>query len=92
LGQKIPELTNLITSAQVVIANQIPSPQGMIVSQLATKVSAKLGQKITGAKINQALHDLEFQDWAKPGVNRERMLTEKGKKYGIAILTTSKEG
>lgn len=92
LGLQIPELNSLITSAQEVIANHTPSPQGLIVSQLATKISQQMAQKITSAKINQALHDLEYQDWAKVGVNRERKLTEQGKQYGIAILTTSKEG
>ena len=51
-----------------------------------------MGTKVTPAKVNQALHDLELQDWAKPGVNRERKLTDKGKQYGIALLTTSADG
>ena len=64
----------------------------MITSQLAEELSTKLGTKVTPAKVNQALHDLELQDWAKPGVNRERKLTDKGKEYGIALLTTSADG
>lgn len=43
-------------------------------------------------RVNKALHELGLQDWTKPEVNRERKLTEAGKQYGVALLTTSAEG
>ncbi len=92
LGQQVPELAGIVASAQELIATHSTTPSGMITSQLAKKLSTTLERKITPAKTNQALHDLELQDWAKPGVNRERKLTERGKKYGVALLTTSSEG
>ena len=61
----------------------------MIASQLAEAVSQKLGTKITAAKVNKTLHELGLLNWANPGKNRERKLTEAGKEYGVAILTTS---
>ena len=64
----------------------------MIPSQLAAKVSQQLERKVTAARVNEALHDLKLQDWAKPGVNRERKLTDEGKQHGVALLTTSAEG
>lgn len=92
LAKQIPALEGVVTSALETITSKSSSPTGMIVSQLAKELSTKLGTKITPAKVNQALHDLELQEWAKPGVNRERKLTSKGKKYGIALLTTSADG
>lgn len=92
LGKQIPALAGVVTSALETITNNSSSPTGMITSQLAEELSTKLGTKVTPAKVNQALHDLELQDWAKPGVNRERKLTDKGKEYGIALLTTSADG
>lgn len=92
LGKQIPVLEGVVNSALFTITSDSSSPTGMIVSQLAKEMSNKLGTKVTPAKINQALHDLELQEWAKPGVNRERKLTAKGKEYGIALLTTSADG
>ena len=34
------------------------------------------------------LPQLGLQDWATPGKNRERKLTEAGKQYGVALLAT----
>jgi hypothetical protein len=92
LGKQIPALEGVISSALEIITSKSNSPSGMIVSQLATELSTKMGTKVTPAKINQALHDLELQDWAKPGVNRERKLTLRGQRYGVALLTTSADG
>lgn len=92
LGKQVPELQGLVSSALEIITSNSNSPSGMIVSQLATELSAKMGTKVTPAKVNQALHDLELQDWAKPGVNRERKLTSRGQQYGVALLTTSADG
>ena len=64
-------------------------PTGMIASQVAQLVSEKLGQAISAAQVNAALHELELQDWTKPG-SRERKLTPKGGQYGRAMLATSK--
>jgi hypothetical protein len=86
------QLGSVISSAQTVIAQNVHSPTGMIPSQLAAKVSQQLERKVTAARVNKALHDLKLQDWAKPGVNRERKLTDEGKKYGVALLTTLAEG
>jgi hypothetical protein len=92
LSKQVPELDSVISSAQTVISQQVDSPTGMIPSQLAAKVSQQLERKVTAAAVNQALHELKLQDWTKPGANRERKLTEKGKQYGVALLTTSAEG
>jgi hypothetical protein len=92
LAKQIPALQGVISSALEIITSKSNSPSGMIVSQLATELSAKMGTKVTPAKVNQALHDLELQDWAKPGVNRERKLTSRGQQYGVALLTTSADG
>jgi hypothetical protein len=92
LSKQVPELGSVISSAQSVIAEQVNSPTGMIPSQLAAKVSEQLERKVTAAQVNQALHELNLQDWTKPGANRERKLTEKGRQYGVALLTTSAEG
>jgi hypothetical protein len=92
LSKQVPSLGSVISSAQTVISENVNSPTGMIPSQLAAKVSQQLERLVTAAQVNQALHDLKLQDWAKPGVNRERKLTEKGKQYGVALLTTSAEG
>jgi hypothetical protein len=92
LGKQIPALEGVISSALEIITSKSNSPSGMIVSQLATELSAKMETKVTPAKVNQALHDLELQEWAKPGVNRERKLTTKGQQYGVALLTTSADG
>jgi hypothetical protein len=92
LAQKVPELSEVISSAQAAIAQNTSSPTGMIPSQLAERVSAKLERKVTAAEVNKSLHELGLQDWAKPGVNRERKLTEAGKQYGVALLTTSADG
>ncbi len=92
LQKKVPELKDVITSAQAVIAQNTDSPTGLIASQLAVEVSKEVGEKITAASINKALHSLGFQDWANPGKNRERKLTEAGKQYGVALLTTSADG
>ena len=92
LQKKVPELKDVITSAQAVIAQNSDSPSGKIASQLAADVSKQVGEKVTAAQINKALHELGFQDWANPGKNRERKLTEAGKQYGVALLTTSADG
>lgn len=92
LAKQIPALQGVISSALEIITSNSNSPSGMIVSQLATELSGKMGTKVTPAKVNQALHDLELQDWAKPGVNRERKLTPSGQQYGVALLTTSADG
>ena len=92
LVMKVPSLKDVITSAQAVIAQNSDSPSGKIASQLAADVSKQVGEKITAAQINKALHELGFQDWANPGKNRERKLTEAGKQYGVALLTTSADG
>jgi hypothetical protein len=92
LTKQVPELDSVISSAQTLISQQVNSPTGMIPSQLAAKVSEQLESQITAAQVNQALHELKLQDWTKPGANRERKLTEKGKQYGVALLTTSADG
>ncbi len=92
LGKQVPELEAVTMSAREIIGRHMTSPSGMIPSQLAEEISLKLSKKVKAADVNKELHSLGFQDWAKPGVNRERKLTELGKKYGISILTTSKDG
>ena len=79
LSKQVPELGSVISSAQTVIAQNVNSPTGMIPSQLAAKVSQQLERKVSAAQVNEALHHLKLQDWAKPGVNRERKLTDEGK-------------
>jgi len=100
LQKKVPALSEVVGSAQRAVAEgaatpsaqNTNSPTGLIPSQLAERVAAKLERKVTAAQVNKALHELGLQDWAKPGVNRERKLTEAGKQYGVALLTTSAEG
>jgi hypothetical protein len=92
LAKQIPSLSQINTSAQALIAQSLPTPSGMIPSQLAEQLSLLTERKITAAQVNKALHELELQDWANPGKNRERKLTEAGKQYGIALLTTSADG
>jgi hypothetical protein len=92
LQKKVPELSDVVSSAQAAIAQNTTSPTGMIASQLAERIAAKLERKVTAAQVNKSLHELGLQDWAKPGVNRERKLTEAGKQYGVALLTTSADG
>ena len=90
LASKFPVLGDAASSAMKQIAqNDASSATGMIASQVAQKVSAKLERKITAAQVNAALHELGIQEWAKPG-SRERKLTELGLKYGRAMLATSK--
>ncbi len=92
LQKKVPALSGVATSAQAAIAQNTSSPTGMIPKQLAEKVSEQLERKVTAAQVNKALHELGLQDWATPGKNRERKLTEAGKQYGVALLTTSADG
>ena len=92
LQKKVPALGGVATSAQAAIAQNTSSPTGMIPKQLAEKVSEQLERKVTAAQVNKALHELGLQDWATPGKNRERKLTEAGKQYGVALLTTSADG
>ena len=92
LQKKVPELGSVVSSAQAVIAQNTSSPTGMIASQLAQEISGQLERKVTAAQVNKALHELGLQDWATPGKNRERKLTEAGKQYGVALLTTSADG
>ena len=92
LQKKVPQLKDVVTSAQAAIAQNTSSPTGMIPKQLAEKVSEQLERKVTAAQVNKALHELGLQDWATPGKNRERKLTEAGKQYGVALLTTSADG
>jgi hypothetical protein len=90
LTSRFPALAPAATDAQQLIArHDASSPTGMIASQVAQKVSAKLERKITAARVNAALHELGIQEWVKPG-SRERKLTAKGKAYGRAMLATSK--
>lgn len=90
LASRFPTLADAATSAQKLLAqNDTTSPTGMIASQVAQKVSQQLGRSVTAATVNAALHELEFQEWTKPG-SRERKLTEKGSEYGRAMLATSK--
>jgi hypothetical protein len=92
LAKQVPSLSQINTSAQALIAQSLPTPSGTIPSQLAEQLSLLTERKITAAQVNKALHELELQDWANPGKNRERKLTEAGKQYGIALLTTSADG
>lgn len=90
LAERYPILKDVVASAnKLLMLKDEKQASGMIVSEVAKKVSESLNQKVTAAKINQVLHDLELQDWAKSG-SRERKLTEKGKQYGRAVLVTSK--
>jgi hypothetical protein len=92
LQKEVPQLEEIVTSAQSVIANSTVSPSGMIASQIASLLTELLGRKITAASVNKALHELEWQEWSKPGQSRERKLTETGKKYGVSVLATSADG
>jgi hypothetical protein len=92
LQKEVPQLGEIVTSAQSVIANSTVSPSGMIVSQLASLLTEQLGRKITAASVNKALHEMGLQDWSKPGQSRERKLTDSGKPYGVAVLATSESG
>ncbi len=90
LASRFPALSGVATDAQKLLAEGNPaSPTGMIASQVAEKVSQDLGQAVTAAQINAALHELGIQEWTKPG-SRERKLTAKGTQYGRAMLATSK--
>ena len=90
LQKKVPELGSVVSSAQAVIAQNTSTPTGMIPKQLAEKVSEQLERQVTAAQVNKALHELGLQDWATPGKNRERKLTEAGKQYGVALLASLK--
>lgn len=92
LARIMPQLSGITTSAVQLIAQQTSSPTGMIPSQLAEQLSEQLEKKVTATAVNQALHQLGLQDWLKPGKTRERKLTEAGKQYGMAVLTTSRDG
>ncbi len=90
LAQKFPAAADITNSAQKFLGTSDRQPtSGMIVSQLAEKLSESLGTKVTAAAVNKALHSLGLQEFTKPG-SRERKLTEEGKQYGRSILTTSK--
>ncbi len=90
LASRFPTLADAAADAQQLLGqNDAASPTGMIASQVAQLVSEKLGQAISAAQVNAALHELELQDWTKPG-SRERKLTGKGEQYGRAMLATSK--
>jgi hypothetical protein len=90
LAQRFPALADAVKEAQEQLAaHSHVEPSGMIASQVAAKVSKQIGRKVTAAQVNAALHELELQQWAKPN-SRERRLTEKGKKYGQAMLAISK--
>ena len=90
LAGHYPMLKDAVTSATKLLAVQDEAQvSGMIASQVAKKVSESLNGKVTAAQVNQALHDLNLQEWVKSG-SRERKLTEKGKQYGRAMLVTSK--
>jgi len=65
----------------LVLFSDTASPTGMIASQVAHMVSEKLGQAVSAAQVNAALHELSLQDWTKPG-SRERKLTPFGAQYG----------
>jgi len=90
LASRFPTLAGVAADAQQLLAqNDAASPTGMIASQVARLVSEKLGQAVSAAQVNAALHELSLQDWTKPG-SRERKLTPKGEEYGRAMLATSK--
>jgi cell wall-associated NlpC family hydrolase len=90
LADRFPTLGGAAADAQQLLGqNDTASSTGMIASQVAQMVSEKLGQPVSAAQVNTALHELELQDWTKPG-SRERKLTPKGEKYGRAMLATSK--
>ncbi len=90
LAEKFPAVGNITNSAKRLVGTKDSQEvSGLIVSQLAEKVSESLGTKVTAAAVNKALHSLGFQEFTKPG-SRERKLTEKGKQYARSILTTSK--
>jgi hypothetical protein len=92
LQKEVPQLEEIVTSARSVLANSTVSPSGMIASQLASKLTELLGRKVTAASVNKALHELGLIEWAFPGKNRERKLTDAGKQYGVSVLATSTDG
>ncbi|MGK7877320.1 MAG: hypothetical protein AB4426_29690 [Xenococcaceae cyanobacterium] len=89
LASRFPALAGAAEDAKKLLAQQDPAPSGMIASQVAQKVSEALDRKVSAAEVNTALHDLNFQTWAKSG-SRERQLTDRGMAHGRAVLTTSK--
>jgi hypothetical protein len=92
LQSQRPELAPVLSSAQSFLSKETISPQGLIPSQLAEELTSQLGQKVTAAQVNQALHELGLQEYARPGKGRERKLTAAGKNYGVAVLATSAGG
>ncbi|MGK7875395.1 MAG: hypothetical protein AB4426_19470 [Xenococcaceae cyanobacterium] len=89
LGKRFPALEVEVGEAQKLLGQHDTSPSGMIVSQVAEKVSEELDRAISPAQVNSALHDLSLQEFAKSG-SRERRLTPKGQAYGRAVLVTSR--
>jgi len=90
LASRFPALADAAADAQQLLGqSDTASPTGMIASQVARALSEKLGQAVSAAQVNAALHELSLQDWTKPG-SRERKLTPKGEEYGRAMLATSK--
>ncbi len=70
LQKKVPQLKDVVTSAQAAIAQNTSSPTGMIPKQLAEKVSEQLERKVTAAQVNKALHEARASglgnSWKEP--------------------------
>lgn len=89
LAKKFPDLADIIEDAKKLIGSSATLPEiGMTVSEVAERLTEKLGRKIKPAQVNQALVELGFQVRPDNG-KRIWQLTEKGKGYGFSRLATS---
>jgi hypothetical protein len=89
LAKKFPDLADIIEDAKKLIGSSAPIPSvGMTVSEVAERLTEKLGRKIKPAQVNQALVELGFQVRPDNG-KRIWQLTEQGKEYGFSRLATS---
>jgi hypothetical protein len=90
LAKKFPDLADIIEDAKKLIGSSAPIPEvGMTVSEMTSRLSEELGDKIKPAQVNQALVELGFQVRPDNG-KRIWQLTEEGKEYGFSRLATSK--
>jgi hypothetical protein len=89
LAKKFPDLADIIEDAKKLIGSSATVPSvGMTVSEVASRLTEKLGRKIKPAQVNQALVELGFQVRPDNG-KRIWQLTESGKEYGFSRLATS---
>jgi hypothetical protein len=90
LAKKFPNLADIIEDAKKLVGTNVSIPEvGMTVSEVASRLSEELEDKIKPAQVNQALVELGFQVRPDNG-KRIWQLTKEGKEYGFSRLATSK--